>query len=153
MQKRLIYLLVCATLSTGGCSYFRPHRIDIQQGNVITQDMVDQLQPGMDKRKILLVMGSPLVQDVFHADRWDYVYELYQAGELVQEKQVTLYFENEQLARIEGDLRPNPQARSKPQAREVLITVPPQPEKKKSLIDRTFEAMGFDEDALEEEGL
>jgi outer membrane protein assembly factor BamE len=81
------------------------HRIDVQQGNVVTQDMIAQLKPGMDKKKVNFIMGSPVIQDTFHADRWDYVYT-FQAGRKKPVKRlVTLYFEKEKLVRVGGNVK------------------------------------------------
>lgn len=82
------------------------HRIDIQQGNVITQEMVAQLEIGMDKRKVRYVMGTPIIRDTFNADRWDYIYTHQEAGEDLERRQITLYFENHLLSAIAGDVRP-----------------------------------------------
>ncbi len=81
-----------------------PYKIDIQQGNVITQDMVAKLQPGMTKSQVRYVLGSPPITDMFHANRWDYVYRLSKGGKLVEERKLTLFFDNDQLTRVAGDV-------------------------------------------------
>ncbi|MEM7466476.1 MAG: outer membrane protein assembly factor BamE [Pseudomonadota bacterium] len=82
------------------------HRIDVQQGNVVTQEMIAQLQYGMDKKKVRFIMGTPIIKDTFHSDRWDYLYTEQQGGDDLQRRRVTLYFENELLAGVEGDVTP-----------------------------------------------
>ena len=82
------------------------HRIDIQQGNVVTQEMIAQLELGMDKKKVLYVMGTPVIRDTFNAHRWDYLYTFEPEGDGVERRQVTLIFENDVLASIEGDVKP-----------------------------------------------
>ena len=82
------------------------YKVDIQQGNVITQDMVDQLKPGMTKKQEQVVMGTPLIQDTFKQDRWDYIYSMQPGGEERQQESVTLYFDGDQLTHIEGDVTP-----------------------------------------------
>ncbi len=82
------------------------HKIDIQQGNVITQDMVGQLRRGMDKKKILFVMGTPIIEDTFNADRWDYIYTFMPGGGEVERRSVTLVFVDEKLDHLEGDIVP-----------------------------------------------
>jgi outer membrane protein assembly factor BamE len=82
------------------------HKIDIQQGNVVTQDMLAQLQPGMDKKKVNFIMGSPIILDTFHSNRWDYLYTFQAGGGRVKRRQVTLYFDDDKLARMEGDIKP-----------------------------------------------
>ncbi|RME33385.1 MAG: outer membrane protein assembly factor BamE, partial [Gammaproteobacteria bacterium] len=83
------------------------YRIDVQQGNVVTQEMLAQLRPGMDKRKVRYIMGTPLVIDTFHQDRWDYIYS-YRGGRswTREQRRVSLYFEDDRLVRVEGDVRP-----------------------------------------------
>ena len=79
MQKLLISSVLIASF-LGGCGPVERvpfiHRIDVQQGNVITQEMVDRLTPGMSKRQARFTLGSPMVADLFHQDRWDYVYRM-----------------------------------------------------------------------------
>ncbi len=84
------------------------YRADIHQGNIIEQEMIDQLKPGMNKRQVHHIMGSPLLIDTFHQERWDYFYSLKQEGELQEQKRISLFFEGEKLARLEGDLVPQP---------------------------------------------
>jgi len=82
------------------------HRIDIQQGNVVTQDMIAQLKIGMNKKKIRYVMGTPVIRDTFHSDRWDYLFTEQLPGEPMQRRRITLFFENKLLSRVEGDITP-----------------------------------------------
>lgn len=86
------------------------YKIDIQQGNVITQEMVDQLQPGMTKRQVQYVMGTPLIKDTFTQNRWDFVYTLQPGGKERQQESLTLYFENDLLSHFEGDFVPSANA-------------------------------------------
>lgn len=82
-----------------------PHRIDIRQGNYLSQEMVAQLKPGMTREQVRFVLGTPLLTDIFHADRWDYVYYFKpgQGGEL-QQRRLIVYFENDKLASVDGDV-------------------------------------------------
>ena len=84
----------------------KPFKMDIQQGNVVTSKMLLQLRPGMTKSQVKFVMGSPLIIDSFHLNRWDYFYQLRQAGKVVEQRRVILDFEKELLARIRGDVVP-----------------------------------------------
>ena len=80
------------------------YRIDIQQGNVVEQQMLDRLEIGMERSKVRFIMGTPLLADPFNQDRWDYVYRLRRgSGEEVSQR-VSLYFADDRLARVEGDL-------------------------------------------------
>ena len=99
----------CASSTDSGSkliSFPGAYKIDIQQGNVITQEMVDQLRPGMTRAQVQYVMGTPLLEDTFNSHRWDYVYSLQPGGKSREQKTVTLFFENDQLRSIQGDLRP-----------------------------------------------
>ena len=80
-----------------------PYRIEIQQGNYITQDMVAQLKPGLTRDQVRYVLGTPLVTDVFHKDRWDYVFVRQPANSNDFEyRRIAVFFENDKLARVEG---------------------------------------------------
>lgn len=96
--------LVFVLLSTLGCSYLPPfpYRIDVQQGNVVTDEMIETLQPGMTKPQVMFVMGSPLIVDTFRQNRWDYVYIFREAGSLSEQKRLTLFFEDDILTSIES---------------------------------------------------
>lgn len=111
LRKILLNLLVIAgAVSLNGCSWFQfpgVYKLDIQQGNIITQEMVDQLEPGMTKRQVNFVLGTPLVMDSFQQDRWDYYYSLRDSeGETTTEK-LTVFFNNDQLTHFVGDFRPS----------------------------------------------
>jgi outer membrane protein assembly factor BamE len=80
------------------------YKIDIQQGNIITQDMLDQLKPGMGPQEVRAILGTPMLTDPFHPERWDYVYNFQPGGKRRQQRRITLIFENDRLARVEGDI-------------------------------------------------
>ena len=94
-----LLLAACSSMSTP-----QPYRIDIQQGNVITQEMVAQLKPGLTRDQVKFILGSPLVADMFHTDRWDYVYMLQPGKGEVQRRRLTVIFEDNKLARLAGDV-------------------------------------------------
>ena len=83
-----------------------PYRMVIQQGNFISQEMVEQLKPGMTKEQVRFVLGTPLVTDIFHADRWDYVFYRDVQGGKREQRNLSVIFEKERLARVIGDLMP-----------------------------------------------
>lgn len=94
-------------LALAGCSFPGVYKIDIQQGNVVTQDMIDQLRPGMTRRQVRFIMGNPLLTDTFHTDRWDYLYSLQPGGgERQQERMTVIFNANDQLASLSGDFMP-----------------------------------------------
>jgi outer membrane protein assembly factor BamE len=85
------------------------YRIEVQQGNLVSQESVAQLKPGMTKDQVRFVLGTPLVTDIFHANRWDYVYTLQPArsSSIKEERRLTLFFDKEgRLERVDGDVVP-----------------------------------------------
>ena len=78
------------------------YRIDIQQGNVITQEMLDQLKPDMTKAQVRFVLGTPLIVDTFRDNRWDYFYILHEKGKLIDKQKLTIFFEDDRLTYIEN---------------------------------------------------
>jgi len=103
-------ILAAAALAllVSGCTV---HKIDVQQGNVITQEMLEKLENGMEMRRVKQLLGTPLIDDPFHADRWDYVYR-YKAGNTDerQSAHVTVYFENGRVSRYDVHLPPPKEA-------------------------------------------
>ena len=80
-----------------------PYRMEIVQGNVVTQEMVARLKPGMSRAQVRDVLGSPLLTDVFHADRWDYVFSIRRQGAPYQQRRVTVLFEGDTMKSFEAD--------------------------------------------------
>ena len=81
-----------------------PYRMVIQQGNFISQEMMSQLKPGMSKEQVRFILGTPLVTDIFHADRWDYVFYREAADGKREQRNLSVVFEKDKLARVLGDL-------------------------------------------------
>ncbi len=111
--KRILLPLPLAALAAcannlGSLDFPGVYKISITQGNVILQDMVDQLRPGMTKNQVIFVMGTPLVRDPFHQDRWDYVYNFQPGGGARTQERVTVLFVDDQLTSVSGDFTPNP---------------------------------------------
>ena len=111
MKSVLRSLVVLPLLFLAACSVtdkvtekISPYKIDIPQGNVVTQEMVAKLKPGMTKSQVRFIMGTPLITDAFHANRWDYVYRNQKAGKLIEERKLALYFDQDLLVRVEGDV-------------------------------------------------
>ena len=84
-----------------------PYRMVIQQGNFVSQEMVSQLKLGMTKEQVRFVLGTPLVTDIFHADRWDYVFYRELADGKREQRNLSVIFEKDKLARVLGDLLPS----------------------------------------------
>ncbi|ASK20776.1 MAG: outer membrane protein assembly factor BamE [Vreelandella alkaliphila] len=95
MQKltRIITLSVALTV-VSGCSYVGVYKRDIPQGNLVTEEMVSQLQPGMTREQVTYVMGRPLLEAPFDTREWDYVYRIDKAYADVEQRRVTLTFDN-----------------------------------------------------------
>jgi outer membrane protein assembly factor BamE len=121
-----------------------PYRMVIQQGNFISDEMVAQLKPGMTREQVRFVLGTPLVTDIFHADRWDYVFYRELPNGKREQRNLTVVFEDGRLARVIGDLLPDPgapkpaptakpstdsrpEAESKPAADAKPAAAPPKP--------------------------
>ncbi|SDG31328.1 Beta-barrel assembly machine subunit BamE [Onishia taeanensis] len=98
MQKlmKIVTLSLTLTLVTG-CSYLGVYKRDLVQGNLVTQDAVSQLQPGMSRSQVKAIMGSPLLEAPFSDDEWDYLFRLDKAYGGVDKRRVTLSFENNRL--------------------------------------------------------
>jgi outer membrane protein assembly factor BamE len=105
---------ILACLLLAGCGsrpaivlpYFKPYRMDIQQGNVVTQEMISKIQPGMTRSQVRFALGTPLVVDPFRTDRWDYVYQYHTAGVVTEHRKIAVIFKDDTLLRIEGDVVP-----------------------------------------------
>ncbi|HEB93374.1 MAG TPA: outer membrane protein assembly factor BamE [Gammaproteobacteria bacterium] len=99
MRRFILLSVILSSLLLAACSV---HKIDIQQGNVITWEMVETLTLGMDKRRVQLAIGSPMIQDPFHPDRWDYVYS-FKAGMRDEEQSahIILYFDGDTLQKVD----------------------------------------------------
>lgn len=101
MLRTLAFALV---LPISACGWLAPYRMDIQQGNFVSQEMVLQLRRGMTRDQVKFLLGTPLVTDIFHANRWDYVYFLDRPGEERRQRRVVVFFEDDKLVRVEGDV-------------------------------------------------
>jgi outer membrane protein assembly factor BamE len=108
---RALIILVLG-LGVAGCKevpmlpFLTTHKIDIQQGNYVTQDMISRLKPGMTRSQVRFLMGTPLIVDPFHSDRWDYVYTFQKAGTMKEQRRIVVIFDSDKLLRIEGDVVP-----------------------------------------------
>jgi outer membrane protein assembly factor BamE len=97
----------CAKLGTESSGLFSPYRIDLPQGNYITADMLDKLRPGMGREQVRLVLGSPLLQPLFRADRWDYVFAYRFASGRTEVRRVAIFFKDDMIATIKADTLPD----------------------------------------------
>ena len=146
MKFILIPLLLCLIY---GCSrsydgsFNAPllHKIDIQQGNVIDQKMLNKLAPGMDKKQVKFIMGTPVLIDPFHNERWEYVYSFQEGGKVREQRHITLHFENGKLAYISGDIEVSNIPRQKEEiiTEDNAITVPESDQEEKGFFSRLLE--------------
>jgi len=94
---RLLFLALLLGFLAGCGSWGFPgvYRINVEQGNIVTPEMIEQLEPGMTRRQVRYILGTPLVEDSFNRDRWDYVYALRNGGTLLKENRLSVYFEGD----------------------------------------------------------
>jgi outer membrane protein assembly factor BamE len=106
-----VLLASCSSLSLPSLSLpalpaLTPHKIEIQQGNLITPEMRDKIKVGMAAATVRSVLGTPLIMDPFHPKRWDYVYSLERGGKQIELQRLTLYFDDDRLVRIDDSDMP-----------------------------------------------
>ncbi len=146
-MRKSILSLSLLSLSLTSCSTVLNHlpyvyKIDVNQGNMIDQAMIDQLRPNMTKRQVLYVMGSPMLVDFFHQNRWDYVYSSKKGGEEREQKTVSIFFENEQIKGIQGDFKPGAVPIIKPSVDKIVDV--PKRDLEKTLWEMTTNWIGYD---------
>lgn len=101
------------------------YRASIQQGNVITQEMVDRLKPGMTQRQVRFILGEPILGNTFRDERWDYIYTLQVGARERQQQRLTVWFDGDALARFEGDFLPSAIKEAQDAAREAAERATP----------------------------
>ncbi|MDD5299373.1 MAG: outer membrane protein assembly factor BamE [Gallionella sp.] len=105
MRTKLILLSVllasCSDFSMPSGTLLAPYKMDIRQGNYITPEMREKLKLGMPRSQVHYVLGTPMISDAFHGNRWDYVYSLEHHGEIVEKQHLTLYFDGDNLVKID----------------------------------------------------
>ena len=116
MPFRILTILL-SFIFISACSIPQVYKLTVQQGNIVTQDMLDELKPGVTKRQVAYVMGTPLLKSPFEAERWDYLYTLERRDKVVKSYQVTVFFENDLYARYEGEV---PQEEKPEKQQEIL---------------------------------
>lgn len=155
MRNTLTSILICVALTSTGCSSkdkpkdeYRSsaladlpfvYKMTVQQGNIVTEEMVDRLEPGMSKRQVRYLLGTPLLADMFHSDRWDYTYTIQRGHKAMETKRLTLYFTEDALVRVNGDLQPNPARAAERQPDAIIVSVPDWEDKRglfKRILDK-----------------
>ena len=106
MRAILILLSMLLSSCGGVAGPLSLYKMDIRQGNFVTAEMREKLKLGMSRQQVRYVLGTPMVSDAFHGNRWDYVYLLEHRGKLVEQQRLTLYFDGDNLARIDDGAKP-----------------------------------------------
>ena len=117
--KGPVAVLLCAlVLVLSACSYIddplsklvanvNPYRIELIQGNVVTQEQLQVIRPGMNKNQIKEVLGTPLIVSLFHGDRWDYAFTIRRQGQTIQQRRLSVFFENDAMTHFDADPLPS----------------------------------------------
>ncbi|PCI19689.1 MAG: cell envelope protein SmpA [Piscirickettsiaceae bacterium] len=121
------------------------YKINVRQGNVITQELIDQLRPGMDKRQVKFLLGTPLIADPFHKDRWDYFYNMKTAGKQTKQERLTVFFKDKKLVSLTGNFKPSNEYKPMTINTEV-VDVPKREVKEKGIFERALHAIGIEYD-------
>lgn len=109
MRHLILLLAVLSASCSSTLPSFKTYKLDVQQGNVVTSKMMMQLKPGMTKSQVRYLLGSPLLQDSFHPDRWDYLYEMNKDGKVIERRRVVMEFGEQGLKTVRGDIIPGGQ--------------------------------------------
>jgi outer membrane protein assembly factor BamE len=141
MRRLSIITALSIALLLSGCNL--TYKIDVQQGNVVTAEQLEQLKKGMTKREVRYLLGTPLVVDPFHKDRWEYYYS-FRAGNSKQaeHRRITIVFDNEAFREIQGDVIAGERSILPPQAEASTggtKVTEPQPDKKKGIFHRGWD--------------
>jgi outer membrane protein assembly factor BamE len=132
MPRRFFIAFATALAACAPPTSVKPYRIDIQQGNYITQEMVSQLRQGMSKEQVRYILGTPLVTDIFHGERWDYVYYHVPAYQRAEQRRLSVFFEDDRLVKIGGDVVPADPAKAAAQEPKPAPKPEPKAEEKKA---------------------
>ena len=153
MKSLLIYSLSLVILTLSACSKDKipgVYRIDIQQGNQVTQEMLSKLEPGMTKSQVSFVMGTPMLIDVFHPNRWDYIYSFHPGNGSREQRRITLYFDDaETLDYIDGNTRIVENIQLTEEQRTDTNVVVPLTEQKTGFFNSMLNVIGLGEDEVE----
>jgi outer membrane protein assembly factor BamE len=135
--------LLCACTTDGGVKLPGVYRIDIQQGNVIEQDMVDKLKPGMDKNQVHFILGTPAIIDPFHNEQWEYLFTMSKSGATREQRRLRIHFKDEKLAFIDGNTITTNRIPDDTPRQTKTVEVPPNSGRGKGFFRRMFEALPF----------
>ncbi|WP_462321340.1 outer membrane protein assembly factor BamE [Halochromatium sp.] len=120
------------------------YKMTVQQGNIITERMVNQVQFGMNPEQVRFLLGTPLLTDMFHTNRWDYIYTIRRGHQPMEIKRLTLWFEDDQLVSIEGFAQPDSAAALAALEEETQVVEVPDWRDDRGIITRTLNAVGVE---------
>ena len=106
MRTLLIILAIACIGACGFVGFPGVYKINVEQGNIVTPEMVAQLKPGMNRRQVRFVLGTPLIEDTFNENRWDYLYVKRNGQNILSESRLTVEFQGDSLVNVSGDLVP-----------------------------------------------
>lgn len=130
-----------------GCGKMIPHyKIDIEQGNVLNKELVNRIRPGMTKKQVRYILGTPVIVDTFHKNRWDYVYTYRKGGKKkIDKKTLSLFFENDKVVRLEGTLKPEFNDAPIKEESTRIVDVDPKKKPNKGIIKKVLNKVGIGE--------
>jgi outer membrane protein assembly factor BamE len=120
------------------------YKMTVQQGNILTESMVNQLELGMNRSQVQYLLGTPLLTDMFHRDRWDYIYTIRRGHNQMESTRLTLWFQDDQLSSVEGFAQPDPDAALAALEEETLVVEVPNWQDDRGIITRTLNAVGLE---------
>ena len=106
MRLLLTSLIIACLSACGFVGFPGVYKIDVEQGNIVTQEMADQLRPGISRRQVRFILGTPLIEDSFNQDRWDYPYVKRNGQNILSESLLSVTFEGDSLVNVAGDFTP-----------------------------------------------
>ncbi|MCU7879471.1 MAG: outer membrane protein assembly factor BamE [Candidatus Thiodiazotropha sp. (ex Lucinoma aequizonata)] len=127
-MKKILIIIFSLLPWLGGCSAWDNFPLiyspDIEQGNIITPEMVALLQPGMSQRQVRFALGTPMLTDAFHDQRWDYLFSVKRRNEPIEIKRFSLYFDGGYLSHYSGEIEPAQNIESNQEKNELVVSVP-----------------------------
>jgi outer membrane protein assembly factor BamE len=106
-RKMSLGLLLLSLVSCGSIEFPGVYKLTVQQGNIVSQEMIDKLKPGMTRAQIQFVLGNPVLADSFDSERWNYIYTIAYPDQPIIKQELIIVFENDRLIRFEGDYVPS----------------------------------------------
>jgi len=160
MRKIVILLIILTIAAQLGCARNKKpdpykeasalsslpfvYKMPVQQGNIVTKDMLDALEIGMTKAQVRFLLGTPLLTDMFHSDRWDYTYTMKRGHKPMEKKPLTLFFQDDALVRVQGFVPPDPDQGIPGEDQPQVVVKVPDYEERRGIIERTLGVVGLE---------